>query len=169
MNIVMRTHERDDTPNVRTHLRTSWRETYAPIIGSSATDQILASLQTDDLGGLYGADDQVSFVATRDNQIIGTCIGASRYGVAYIWGMYVQAAHQKRGIGSKLLRAVLEQLQGSEMVELWVLQNSKSAQRFYTCLGFEKTGEVVSEMAGGVKQPMFILSVPFVRLMKNLG
>jgi ribosomal protein S18 acetylase RimI-like enzyme len=169
MTIVIRTHEPEDTPSVRTHLRISWRETYAPIIGPTATNQLLSALQSEDLGGLYGADDQVSFVATLNDQIIGTSIGASRYGVAYIWGMYVQEAHQRRGIGSKLLRAALEQLQGSEMVELWVLQKSEGAQAFYANLGFEKTGEVVSEMAGGVKQPMFILSVPFDTVMENLG
>lgn len=70
---------------------------------------------------LLRVEPQGCFVAEHDSEVIGT-VTATTYGQALAWigMMLVHPAHQRRGIGTRLIRQVLEYLQhrGIECIKL---------------------------------------------------
>ena len=91
----------------------------------------------DDLGGLLAADAHAPCVVLDGDKIIGCAMTASRHNVSYIWGMYIQKAYQRRGIGRALMQQIAAQLPDKGMVELSVLKSSEPARKFYEKLGFK--------------------------------
>lgn len=62
---------------------------------------------------------------------------------AHVWGMYVVPSHRRQGIGTELLRAVLDHtrtLQGVTWVYLSVSSAAPQAQRLYEGFGFSIWG-----------------------------
>lgn len=58
-----------------------------------------------------------------------------------LWGMYVQEAYRRGGIGEALLRAILDHARGRvEQVHLSVVTTNEGARRFYLRCGFEEYG-----------------------------
>lgn len=65
---------------------------------------------------------------------------------AYVGLLMVDGAHHGRGVGTQVARAELRRLraEGFSRVRLAYIQGNEPARRFWTKLGFEPTGEVVS-------------------------
>ena len=82
--------------------------------------------------------------------------------VATIGSMYVDPAFQRRGVGRRLMQAVLEAAKESGYKEttLRVLTANQRAQEFYETLGWEK--DLDADIAGSANE-----TVPKVRFRKN--
>ena len=82
--------------------------------------------------------------------------------VATIGSMYVDPAFQRRGVGRRLMQAVLEAAKDSGYKEttLHVLTANQRAQEFYETLGWEK--DLDADIAGSANE-----TVPKVRFRKN--
>jgi ribosomal protein S18 acetylase RimI-like enzyme len=174
MSISFRPYASSNVNSVRQHLSICWEETYQSIIGDAALAELIATLKSEDIGGIYSGGEETCFIAVDgsqsiDNHIIGTCVAVCRQGIGYVWGCYVQQAYQRRGIGSELMRHCLVKLENVETVELSVLKDSLSAQRFYASLGFQKIRDDEYEMTEGGVQPTNVLNIPYDTLIERLS
>ena len=77
------------------------------------------------------------FVATENSKVIGIC----GYDTQKVHTLFVDVNFQKRGIGKKLLTAVLKdaQTEGLKSIVTW---STLYAERFYNSFGFNKVKEV---------------------------
>jgi len=95
------------------------------------------------------------FVAERDGRLVGIACatpardekGAATPGVTHIQMIFVRAEHWGRGIGGRLLDAVIDDARRRRMhaAQLWVLENNEAATRLYADRGFSHSGRVVEE------------------------
>ena len=67
-----------------------------------------------------------------------------------LYAIYVLQPFQRRGFGHSLFAAVTERLilNGFPSMLLWVLQDNRSACRFYEALGGQKVSEKTIEIGG---------------------
>lgn len=138
----------------------SWRRTYRGVY-------------TDDyLDGAADAD-RLAVWTARLRQVPGsaiTILAEGTDGVAGFvhavpdddprWGslidnLHVAAAHQRRGLGTALLRRAAAAIAAHATqpgVYLWVQERNTAAQRFYATLGGERAGEAASVGPGGIAE-----------------
>ncbi len=93
-----------------------------------ATQMVLGAFRDDVLVGVAG----LAF-ATRPKLVHK----------ATLFGMYVRDAYRKRGLGRRLVAAVLahaRQRPETQVVQLTVTETNSAAQRLYTACGFETFG-----------------------------
>jgi ribosomal protein S18 acetylase RimI-like enzyme len=74
-----------------------------------------------------------------EQEIVGFCYTCNWRGLPLIWDFAVSKKHQGKGIGKALLKSVLTKLQmeGYEIVALFVTQGNTKAQKIYDSLGFK--------------------------------
>ena len=58
-----------------------------------------------------------------------------------LYSIGVRAAHRRRGVGSALLREMLEWARAQGIEEIWVLADNPGAEAFYAACGFAHTDE----------------------------
>lgn len=149
----------------------TWLHAYRGIVPDSDLDSLnLESLIGQWKQNLSLADSRSStFVAMKGE----TLIAYSRFypsldsdddqaRVATIGSMYVDPEFQRRGVGRKLMRAVLEAAKERDYTEmtLHVLTTNKRAHEFYENLGWQK--DMDADIAGSVDE-----TAPRVRYRKN--
>lgn len=94
----------------------------------------------------FAAPGEALFGAFLDGRVVGVCgLNVDPYQtsarVGRVRHLYVAAALRRRGIGSRLVAAVVATAQGA-FDRLRLRTNSESAARFYEALGFSRcTGE----------------------------
>ncbi len=96
--------------------------------------------------GLLGRDDALAVVGVEDGRLVGYAVG--RISVlpgffeerrrGYIHDVVTREAHRRRGIGRRLVEALLKWMRESEVsaVELTVAVKNEEAVAFWTRLGF---------------------------------
>ena len=160
---------RDACEADRDGLRGLWGATFAATYGSTLEQPVLAAMLADlDAGPrslLPGTDERAALAAIA-GRFVGTAIAAKRGRVAYLWGMYVHPAHQRRGIGTALLRHVADWLCASTVIEARVLASSPWAMNFYRRHGFQQVGEELFEAAPGLTQQALVMAVPCAALLE---
>jgi GNAT superfamily N-acetyltransferase len=94
------------------------------------------------------------FVAEEGGQVIGFAVGGKERTAEWpfegeLFAIYILEAHQQKGIGRRLVRAVAQALvgRGSNSMLVWVLRDSPF-RAFYEALGGEKVGEQDHEVWG---------------------
>jgi ribosomal protein S18 acetylase RimI-like enzyme len=133
----------------------SWRETYAGLL----PDKMLASLSIEARAAAWNKilrdpateHSTVVYLAEHEGTIIGfgSCGAQRTAGLkdkgfdGEIGAIYVLREFQKRGIGTRLLRAMSSDLlgRGFNAAGLWVLRDNLRARRFYEHYG----GKVIAE------------------------
>ncbi|MFC7847514.1 GNAT family N-acetyltransferase [Arthrobacter sp. NPDC057388] len=118
-----------------------WRETYAMLLspdfmaGQDVEGRLV--LWRHLLSGPHAAR---QYVAADGGRLVGFAGSLPpEDGVreqAELWGIYVLASHQGRGLGQALLDAAI----GKEAAALWVAEDNPRAQAFYRRNGFVFTG-----------------------------
>jgi ribosomal protein S18 acetylase RimI-like enzyme len=86
-----------------------------------------------------------------------------RSGRATVVGTYVEATVRGRGVGRRLLEALLERLADDESVEvarLGVNQDQEAAVRLYAGAGFQVVAEGVVTLGDGVLHREFVMERP---------
>ena len=125
--------------------------------GDDVVRAMSKSLGSDDLGGLLPDGGERAFV---------TQVGAARRGmaslrdhgpVAYLWGLYVFPAAQRRGLGQALVAAASGCVRRSHGIEVRVLRLSSPAVRFYERLGFRTTGTEAFELVPGARADALVM------------
>ena len=82
---------------LRPLLEKSWSETYTRELGEQTATTMIATLSSNDIGGLIPNNDESVFVATQNDAIRGCAVSAARHGVTYLWGFYVLSEFQRCG------------------------------------------------------------------------
>jgi len=119
-----------------------WREAYADIVAPVVLDALTAdpagrvAAWTRQLGrgderwlALIG-DEVVGFASAGDNR------DDDLIGLMELYACYVRAAHQRRGLASRLLAAAI----GDAPASLWVFATNERARWFYRRHGFVEDG-----------------------------
>ena len=140
----LRDFTRDMVPALRDHLKTSFQETYSTLLSADELNGLCETLTSADVGGMLMDDSRAQLVITLGDKIIGSAMCASQHNITYVWGMYVQQAYQRVGLGQSLMEAMLQKLPEKGMVELTVLKDSEAAVNFFTSIGFKghRSGEI---------------------------
>jgi len=145
---------------LRPLLQKSWAETYVNELGKEITTKMIETLTSEDIGGLVPNNDELVFIATQDNQIRGCAISATRHGITYLWGFYVQAKFQRQGIGRSLLHQIVSANDSTNTVQLIVLSSSVDAIKFYQASGFTIISKEAFEIAPGHMMPSITMTAP---------
>lgn len=138
---------------LRPLLQVCWAETYKAELADTDVAEMIATLNSDDVGGLAPNSDETIFIATQDGHIRGCAISAARYGITYLWGCYVVKGSQRNGIGRRLVRRAVSVHELTNMVQISVLKSSCGATEFYQSLGFKTLSEEQFELLPGCLFP----------------
>jgi ribosomal protein S18 acetylase RimI-like enzyme len=84
------------------------------------------------------ADDGLFFVALADSEVVGTVMAGYDGHRGWIYSVAISPAHQRRGIGSQLVRFAERALadRGCMKVNLQIAEGNESVAAFYATLGF---------------------------------
>lgn len=118
----------------------SWQEAYSGLLDQGYLDRMRPE-QCAEMARRYPEN---TLVAEQAGKIVGFAAfapGRDQPGGEVI-ALYVLEAYQRRGIGTALLQACLEQLGGLRPIYLWVLQGNEKAIGFYGAQGFQPSGLV---------------------------
>lgn len=89
---------------------------------------------------------RVSFIAVDGQSTVGLACGVpgDAPGEAELISMWVEPDWRRRGIGGRLVDAVIGWAaeRGYDSLRLWVAEGNVAAERFYASLGFRRTGAV---------------------------
>lgn len=123
----------------------AWQETYTGLL----PDEIMARLSLERSKEIFRREGCGRiFVAVLDGEIVGFCGHSAWRGesafptLGEVVGLYVLQKAQHRGIGTRLLQAALDALQGEGYTSaaLWVLDSNARAIGYYLSQGFRDTG-----------------------------
>lgn len=95
---------------------------------------------TDDL--LEAVEQTLAFGAWIDDQLAGGIVGKKQYDTLHISLLGVDEAHQKSGIGSKLMAAMEQKALQEEVKTITLTTKSYQALDFYLKNGYEVFGEL---------------------------
>ena len=135
----------------------SWRTTYAGILPSDFLASLSYATREQSWSRVLSAPSGRSFTCVAEDEegrIVGFASGGpERTGdpvyKGELYAIYVLAQCQRRGIGSRLVAAVLRRLveQGIDSMLLWVLADNPS-RGFYETLGARRIREKTAEVGG---------------------
>lgn len=128
----------------------SWQETYTGLIDSKFLEN--PSLEKCQTIAHRWPDN--TLVATIDNTVIGFgCFIRHDDGCGEISAIYILKEAQGKGIGRKLMDALIECLSGCSFIMLWVLKGNEKAIGFYEHYGFRLNG-VEKDISLGIELQM---------------
>jgi GNAT superfamily N-acetyltransferase len=120
-----------DIPGIQ-RVRSSVRENR--LISTVITDDAVREM-IEDLGR--------GWVVESQGQVVGFSIGNVTNG--NIWALFIDPAHERRGLGRQLHDIMLGWLWSQGLDRLWLTTEPGSrAQRFYEAAGWQLTGHTVS-------------------------
>ncbi len=144
----------DDAEALAQVHETTWRETYAGLMSEQLLDALTADARAEawrriltGQAGYLGT----TYVADRDGTLAayGSCgeqrhaaFAEAGYGGEFA-AVYVRAADQRRGLGTRLMRAMMDDLtaRGLNAFTLWVPRNNIPARSLYEQLGGKVIGQ----------------------------
>ena len=131
--------------------------TYAPIAGEDYAAYVMETWWESD----YIAESMertTHFVAERDEHALGTAVVGALDGEPVLWKLYVLPAEHGNGIGSALLAAVIDHVEGADHLQLSYIDGNVSAAAFYRAKGFTDVRTEGGE--GGVTHRWMSLALP---------
>jgi ribosomal protein S18 acetylase RimI-like enzyme len=134
--VVVRDAVPDDVPAVRAFGEAHVPPHYAPLIGvAAAQEQVRRWWAPDYLASVVGAGEVV--VASSGGTLVGVGQRGRWDGEDVIYKLYVDPAHRGRGLGPRLVDALVRQLP-ADAERLWVehLAGNERAAAFYEREGF---------------------------------
>lgn len=89
--------------------------------------------------------DSLLYVLKRDGQIVASCSVDTSFGSNYLFALAVDQAFQGQGLGSYLVRSILNDLSGrnGQVCQIVVEAQNTGALRLYERLGFKRKSETV--------------------------
>jgi ribosomal protein S18 acetylase RimI-like enzyme len=150
----------DDIEALRLIYRDTWRATYEPLFGPSVVEQMVTDLLGDPLlHAMLPGNGETALLAISAGQPAGAVIVRDVHRVAYLWGMYVSPAFQRRGIGSALLSRARLSLPDSRRIEANVLAASSWAIGFYQAHGFREMRREKVQICTGVNPDSIVMEM----------
>jgi ribosomal protein S18 acetylase RimI-like enzyme len=138
--VVVRGAVGDDLTGVLSVGHRTWLATYEPIAGPEYVAMGLAKWWTSDV-----VTDSIrkgrTIVAVEGDDVVGVATFGTQDDAFVLWKLYVLPGHHGRGIGSRLMGAVVDRALESEhsRITLSYLEGNQQAARFYDKHGFVET------------------------------
>lgn len=161
---IRRISENDDIDEVSRIYALSWKKAYRGIIPDDYLDAISERRWSSRL--ITKANRLL--LAVMDGKIVGvSSFEAARDEAMKNWGeiisLYLLPTYYRKGIGSELFNAVVNELvnEGYSQIYLWVLEKNIAARSFYEKHGFTFNGDIIADNIGGraVKEVRYIFDL----------
>lgn len=151
MEAIIRNMAKEDLPFVRKVAEESWHATYEGIIPRDVQDNFLKSAYNDEML-LRRWERGLFFVAEIDGRIAGFAnfFRLKEPEKAELASIYLLTKYKGMGIGSKLLQAGIDHLQGVKEIYVSVERENSQAIRFYEARGFRKIEEYEETFDGHI-------------------
>lgn len=148
--VAIRRATAGDLAALRLILSETWRDTYTPLIGAAAVDEMARSLLSDE--ALRDAlEDGLTLVAQRrsDGEALALAYARGAGDDVFVQRLYVRPGYQGRGLGRDLLNSLARMLRATR-IRLDVEAGNAAALAFYRASGFCEMGQGEEEIAGVV-------------------
>ena len=138
--LQIRLADGDDLPGVISVGHRTWVATYEPIAGPEYVAMGLAKWWTPDVVTTSIRQGR-TLVAVNHGEVVGVATFGVQDGALALWKLYVLPGHHSRGIGSRLLAAVVDRAVelGHDRIVLSHIEGNRQAARFYAAHGFTET------------------------------
>lgn len=113
---------------------------------------------------MLSGDDVRAVLAYLNGEIIGSAVFKEVGAITYVWGMYVIPLYQRQNIGHGLIRLLVKNIKFSTQINVYVLETSTSAIRFYGKIGFSETSRESIQLSPGLIVNSVLKSVALSRL-----
>jgi ribosomal protein S18 acetylase RimI-like enzyme len=136
--LVVRAATEHDLAAVNRLLVETWHDTYDPLLGAEKVTQITTTWHAiAKLAEQIAAPDSSFLVAEEKGNIIGHAVGHVRpHHEMMLARLYVLPAHQRRGVGVRLLTELVARQPGCMRIVADVEANNVKATSFYRRHGF---------------------------------
>jgi ribosomal protein S18 acetylase RimI-like enzyme len=163
--IAIRRAQVGDAAAIATVHVAAWRETYAGLVPERMLSALSVEERTRRWHRILTMPDpsmeSAVFVAGSDQGVVGfgSC-GRQRVATLIADGftgevsaLYVLAAHQRRGIGRRLMVLMAQDLMARDFcgAALWVLRDNRRARAFYEALGARVVGQRIESVGEHVR------------------
>lgn len=147
MTIAIRPAEPDDLEAVRALLAETWHDTYDPLFGADWVSEVSGRWhKVEHLRAQLDVPGTSCLVAAEGGRILGHILADARKPpLLVIARLYVLPADQRRGIGGRLVDAVLAAHPGCERLRLDVEARNAKGLAFYHRAGFREVDRRVIE------------------------
>ena len=161
---IRRFRETDDIDAISRIYALSWKKAYRGIIPDDYLDSIPETRWS---ARLLPKPDRI-VLAVLDEEIVGvstfeTARDEAMDGWGEVISLYLLPSHYGEGIGTKLFKAVINELvlEGYSNIYLWVLEKNTGARNFYEKNGFVFNGDVNADNIGGraVNEVKYVLNL----------
>ena len=142
-----------DVDGVRAVAGDSWEADYPEILSRESVENGFEEwYDPGRLAAALPADDELLFVAERDDTVVGFAHGVvdGTGGAGHVLRLYVHPDARGRGVGGRLLERVRGELfdRGVERVHAMVLSDNEPGNEFYRSFGFERVDESETTIGG---------------------
>ena len=136
--LIVRAATERDLVAVNRLLVETWHDTYDPLLGVEKVTQITSTWHAiAKLAEQIAAPDSSFLVAEEQDRIVGHAVGHVRPQHAMLLArLYVLPAHQRRGIGARLLSELVARQPGCARIVAEVEPDNVKAVSFYRRHGF---------------------------------
>jgi len=136
-----------DLPAVCALLNETWHDTYDALLGAEWVNEVSARLHAvDNLRKQLGVPGTSFLVAVDQGRIVGHILVDARKPPALVVSrLYVLPAHQRGGVGARLLAAATAEHPEGETLRLDVEARNEKGVNFYRRAGFTEVGRTVVE------------------------
>ncbi len=152
-------YEDSDKQQLRDFLAAAWMEAHLVELGENLTKQLVARLDSDDLGGVIPGKDGYLHLAKTGAKIIGSLACAIRGEVVYIWACYLDSNYQSKGLARQLIEQAMTAYSTDQVAGIYVLKGADDAKRFYEKIGFIDCGPAELEVVPDIFTPAHIMQV----------
>lgn len=145
MDLNIRPMEEKDIPDVQYVAKKSWNHTYYDIIPEEVQNNFLNSAYSDEM--LKKRLEQIVFVAEDKGKIVGfiNLNETNKPNIYDLTAIYLLPAYQGKGIGTKLIKHSIQEVEVFEEIFLEVEKSNINAVNFYKKLGFKIVDEYDDE------------------------
>mgnify|MGYP001559127747 FL=1 len=152
MEALIRKAESQDNESITSIAITCWKDAYKDIFPKDLLDNLSLEDRLKQRLSWFNLPNRYSIVAMIQNTIIGFCdYGESRrpqFSPGEIYSLYVLPEYKGHGIGKTLSLKAMRHLQEVNLTPFIVttLEVNFPARKFYEKLGFEVTGQIITEV-----------------------
>ncbi len=145
--ITIRHATAEDLPAVRALLAETWHDTYDPIMGAEWVAEVSGRWHAiENLSRQLDVPDTSFLVAVDQGKVIGHILADARKApLLVVARLYVLPAHQRGGIGARLLAAATAAHPGCGTLHLDVEAQNEKGVAFYRRAGFKEAGRKLIE------------------------
>ncbi|WP_057462931.1 GNAT family N-acetyltransferase [Pseudovibrio sp. POLY-S9] len=159
--------QEDDKQELRDFLAAAWTQAHEDELGTELTKQLVARLESEDLGGVVPGEYGYLYLAKSEQKIVGSLACALRGEVVFIWACYLASDFQRKGLGRALMKQAVSEFPEDKVAGIYVLEGNEEAKQFYQKLGFIDCGEAEFEVIADIYTPARVMQVRIANL--NLG